>query len=63
MPKQKTNKALIKKIKVTKTGKVLRRKTGQNHFNSKDTGKTGRNKKKDLRLTRADEKNVLNAIK
>ena len=62
MPKQKTRKALVKKIKVTKGKKVTRRKTGQNHFNSKETGQKGRNKKKDLRLARADEKNVLKAL-
>jgi len=62
MPKIKTKKALVKKIKVTKKKKVFRRFTNQNHFNSKDTGKTGRNKKKDRRLFKADEKNVLKAL-
>jgi ribosomal protein L35 len=62
MPKLKTKKALIKKIKVTKNKKVIRRKTGQNHFNSKETGKKGREKKKDLRLFKTDEKNVLKAL-
>jgi len=62
MPKLKTKKALVKKIKVTKKKKVIRRSTGQNHYNSKDTGKEGRAKKQDLRLFKADEKNVLRAI-
>ena len=62
MPKIKTKKALVKKIKVTKKRKVFRRFTNQNHFNSKDTGKTGRNKKRDRRLFKADEKNVLKAL-
>lgn len=62
MPKLKTKKALVKKIKVTKSKKVLRRATGQNHFNSKETGKVGRDKKSDVRLFRADEKNVLKAL-
>lgn len=62
MPKLKTKKALIKRIKVTKSRKVLRRKTGQNHFNSKETGKQGREKKGTLRLFKADEKNILNAL-
>lgn len=34
----KTNKSYKKRIKVTKNGKVLARKIGQNHFNSKSTG-------------------------
>lgn len=62
MPKLKTKKALVKKIKVTKRKKVLRRFTNQNHFNSKETGKTGRNKKRDRRLFKADEKNILKAL-
>jgi len=32
----KTNKSYLKRLKVTKTGKLLARKTGQNHFNSKE---------------------------
>lgn len=62
MPKLKTKKALAKKVKITKNKKVLRRKTGQNHFNSKETGKKGREKKRDLRLFKTDEKNVLQAL-
>lgn len=31
----KTNKSFTKRLKVTKTGKILARKPGQNHFNAK----------------------------
>ena len=62
MPKLKTKKALVKKIKLTKKNKVLRRKTGQNHYNSKETGKEGREKKGMVRLFKADEKNVLKRL-
>ena len=41
----KTNKSYSKRLKVTKNGKVLGRKTGQNHFNAKASG-TKRLKKK-----------------
>jgi len=58
----KTKKALVKKIRVTKKKKVFRRFTNQNHYNSKDTGKAGRDKKKDRRLFKTDEKNVLKAM-
>jgi ribosomal protein L35 len=40
----KTNRSLIKRIKITSTGKVLKRKPGQNHFNAKDGGKAGMRK-------------------
>ncbi len=33
----KTNKSYLKRLKVTKNGKILARKTGQNHFNSKES--------------------------
>jgi ribosomal protein L35 len=62
MPKKKTRKALVKKIKITKNKKVLRRKTGQNHYNSKETGRVGREKKKSIRLAVPDEKNVLKEL-
>jgi len=43
----KTNKSYSKRLKVTKSGKILARKTGQNHFNAKErraqkAGKGGR---------------------
>lgn len=36
----KTNKSYAKRIKVTKTGKLLTRHSGQNHFNSKESHST-----------------------
>lgn len=41
----KTNKSYKKRIKVTKTGKLLVRKPGQNHNNAKETGQKKRGKK------------------
>lgn len=34
----KTNKSYTKRIKVTKNGKLVARKPGQNHFNSRQSG-------------------------
>jgi large subunit ribosomal protein L35 len=59
MPKLKTRKAAAKKIKITKKKKILRRKSGQNHFNSKETGKKGREKKSSQRLFKTDEANLI----
>lgn len=36
----KTNKSYSKRIKVTKKGKLIARKAGHNHFNSKESGRT-----------------------
>jgi large subunit ribosomal protein L35 len=62
MPKLKTNKSVVKKVRLTKKRKVMRRKTGQNHYNSKDNGQEGRVKRNDVRLFKADEANVLKAL-
>lgn len=34
----KTNKSYKKRLKVTKGGKIIARKPGQNHYNAKDSG-------------------------
>lgn len=66
MPKIKSRKALLKKVKVTGSKgskrKVLRRATKQNHYNSKQGGDEKRRKRSDKRLFKTDEKNVLKAI-
>ncbi|MGB8816072.1 MAG: 50S ribosomal protein L35 [Minisyncoccia bacterium] len=33
----KTNKSFTKRLRVTKNGKILARKAGQNHFNAKES--------------------------
>ncbi|MEI6042039.1 MAG: 50S ribosomal protein L35 [bacterium] len=37
----KTNKSYSKRLKVTKNGKIISRAKGQNHFNSKNSGRQG----------------------
>lgn len=48
MPKLKTHKGTAKRFRVTKKGKIIKRTAGQNHFNSRENGKVGRNKKSDV---------------
>lgn len=48
MPKLKTHKATSKRYKKTSTGKIMKRTSGQNHFNARENGKVGRNKKSDV---------------
>lgn len=62
MPKIKTKKSVIKKVKITKNKKVIRRSTGQNHYNSKEAGDVTRGKRKNKRMFKADEKNVVAAL-
>ena len=54
----KTHKAVAKRFKVTKTGKVLKRKAGQDHFNSRESGKVMRNKRRDQKMSGTQTKTI-----
>ncbi len=60
--KQKTHKALKKRVKVTGAGKVLKRTAGQDHFNSREPGKVTRNKRRDKTFNHTLVKTVKNLI-
>ena len=62
MPKLKTHKGAAKRFKKTGTGKVVHRKTGQDHFNSRDTGKNTKNKRRDVSMSKTNNKNILPLI-
>jgi len=62
MPKMKSKKSLLKKVKVTGAKKVLRRYTKQNHFNCKQTGNFKRKKRSDVEIVGKDGKNILKAV-
>ena len=56
--KQKTKKLLRKRVKITGRKKVLIRAGGQDHFNSRESGKVTKNKRRDKELAKANIKNV-----
>lgn len=58
MTKAKTHKAISKRFKITKTKKILKRKNGQAHFNSRESGKTTRNKRRDISMGKEFDKNI-----
>ncbi len=58
MPKLKTRKSVAKKVKVTGTGKLKTRATGQNHYNSRNTGDQTRSKRQDNSVYPAVAKNI-----
>ena len=51
-------KALLKRIKITGKGKMLRRQTRLNHFNARDSGQNTRRKRKESLIAKSDEKAV-----
>lgn len=61
----KTNKSYRKRLKLTKSGKVLSRKTGQNHFNSKESRRSQLTKKGNnvFNMTMKDKSRFLSNIK
>ncbi len=59
----KTRKSLAKRFKITKTGKVLRRATGQNHYRAKKTGKKIRKKRKKIEMPKAQAKQIKKLMK
>lgn len=56
--KMKTCKAVAKRVRITKNGKVLKRKAGQDHFNSRESGNTTRNKRRDLEVSSSYTHNI-----
>ncbi|MEK7203156.1 MAG: 50S ribosomal protein L35 [Patescibacteria group bacterium] len=50
MPKIKTHKATAKRFKITRNNKMLHRKAGQDHFNSRESGNVTRNKRRDVAI-------------
>jgi len=59
----KTKKALIKRFKITKTGKILRRLAGQNHYRAKKTGQQKRTGRKWILLSKVEARKIKKFLK
>jgi large subunit ribosomal protein L35 len=58
----KTRKSILKRFKVTKTGKILRRPTGLNHYRMKKTGKKIRKSRKWIPVSKWEAKIIKKLI-
>ncbi len=58
----KTRKSILKRFKITKTGKILRRPTGLDHHRAKKSGKKIRNTRKWVLVPKADTKKIKKLI-
>ncbi len=47
----KTNKSFLKRLKVTRNGKIIARSKGQNHFNSKESRRSQLAKKRGMEFS------------
>lgn len=56
--KIKTKRAVAKRFKLSKTGKVIARTANQDHFNSTDTGAQTRAKRSDKQITSGIKKAI-----
>lgn len=56
--KLKTPKSIAKRFKVTRRGKVLIRKGGQDHFNARESGVVTRRKRRDVSFSEHHAGNV-----
>lgn len=54
----KTRKSILKRFKITKTGKVLRRPTGLNHYRAKKSGKKVRKSRKWVEVSKWEAKKI-----
>ncbi len=59
----KTRKSILKRFKITKTGKVLRRPTGLNHCRAKKSGKRIRKSRKLVLVSKAEAKKIKKLLK
>jgi large subunit ribosomal protein L35 len=46
MPKMKTHKSIAKRFKISKTGKLMKKRGGQDHFNAREKGSVRRGKRR-----------------
>ena len=54
----KIKKALIKRFKITGTGKILRRLSGQNHYRAKKTGQMRRKGRKWIKISKSETRKI-----
>jgi len=54
----KTRKSVKKRFKITKTGKILRRPIGQDHFRAKKSGNKIRKSRKWVKVSKSETKRI-----
>lgn len=58
----KSNKSILKRIRVTRRGKLIRRVAGQNHFNAKESRRAQRRKQALLPFPKSMRRQILARI-
>ncbi len=60
--KAKTRKSILKRFKITKTGKILRRLTGQMHYQAKNTPKKRRALRRFRKMSPEETKKIKKSL-
>lgn len=58
----KAHKATTKRIRITRTKKVVKKTAGQDHFNSRESGKTGMAKRRSRNVSHVNYKGLAELI-
>jgi ribosomal protein L35 len=58
----KTHKTVSKRVKLTRTGKLIKRKAGQDHFNSRESGNVTRSKRRDMTVNASYVRSIKSMI-
>jgi ribosomal protein L35 len=56
-------KSILKRFKITKTGKILRRATGLNHYRAKKSGNKIRENRKWVKVSKDETKKIKKLLK
>ncbi|MBI1984675.1 MAG: 50S ribosomal protein L35 [Candidatus Wildermuthbacteria bacterium] len=60
---QKNRKSILKRFKITKSGKILRRAAGQDHNLAKRSPKSKRGRRKWVQLSKAESRTIKKMLK
>jgi len=63
MTKLKSRKSITKRFKITKTGKILRRASGLDHYRAKKSGKKVRESRKWVKVSEGETKEIRRILK
>jgi large subunit ribosomal protein L35 len=62
MPKIKTHQSIAKRFKISKSGKLMKKKNGQNHFNAREKGSVTRAKRRPVNVSNTISKQLKDLI-
>ncbi len=62
MPKLKTHQSITKRFRITKKGKIIKKKAGQNHFNARESGNVTRAKRRPMKIAKTFTRTIKSYI-